>query len=375
MQRSSNKIGTLAAALAKAQSEIANPEKSLTATIESPFPREGQRTFRYASLSVGLDIVRKCLGLHEIATVQSTAIDRDSGLIRLTTTLVHASGEWVSSDWPVCPASETAAPHRMGAALTYARRYALFTLVGIAGEDDLDAPETLPSPRSTEFRTADSSRRKQDRNVLQRPPTLSRDQSAQLKDQMLGEILSVATENDLLTWAQNGLLRKNALLEDDARLIETAYQQRLAEVTLSAGLLDGSIQGEPSAQGIVEEPVAHLAFPKEPVRKRSKAHLSFVRSQPCLICKQMPSDPHHLKFAQTKALGHKVSDEFTVPLCRTHHQDLHRHGNEKAWWANMQIAPMPIAKRLWDASQTGGQGGAAVLANAAHTTTSPGLAT
>ena len=141
MQRSSNKIGALATALAKAQAEIANPEKSLTATIESPFPREGQRTFRYASLSTGLDIVRKCLGQHEIATVQSTAIDRDSGLIRLTTTLVHASGEWVSSDWPVCPASETAAPHRMGAALTYARRYALFTLVGIAGEDDLDAPD------------------------------------------------------------------------------------------------------------------------------------------------------------------------------------------------------------------------------------------
>ena len=102
MQRSSNKVGTLAAALAKAQSEIANPEKSLTATIESPFPREGQRTFRYAPLSTGLDMVRKCLGQHEIATVQSTAIDRDSGLIRLTTTLVtlvHASGEWVSSGY------------------------------------------------------------------------------------------------------------------------------------------------------------------------------------------------------------------------------------------------------------------------------------
>src|SRR5260221_8037287 len=141
MQRSSNKVGTLAAALAKAQAEIANPEKSLTATIESPFPREGQRTFRYASLSTGLDIVRKCLGQHEIATVQSTAIDRDTGLIKLTTTLVHASGEWISSDWPVCPVSETVAPHRMGAALTYARRYALFTLVGIAGEDDLDAPD------------------------------------------------------------------------------------------------------------------------------------------------------------------------------------------------------------------------------------------
>ncbi len=141
MQHCSTSVGALAAALAKAQAAIANPEKSLTATIVSPFPREGSRTFRYAPLSSGLDLVRKCLGQHEIATVQATAIDRESGLIKLTTTLVHASGEWVSSDWPVCPVSETAAPHRLGAALTYARRYALFTLVGIAGEDDLDAPD------------------------------------------------------------------------------------------------------------------------------------------------------------------------------------------------------------------------------------------
>src|SRR5712664_2265118 len=92
------------------------------------------------------DIVRKSLGQHEIATVQTTAIDQDSGQIRLTTLLAHASGEWISSDWPVCPVSETATPHRMGAALTYARRYALFALVGIAGEDDLDAPDLLVEP-------------------------------------------------------------------------------------------------------------------------------------------------------------------------------------------------------------------------------------
>src|ERR1700682_6173940 len=145
MHRSSESIGTLAGALAKAQAEITNPEKSLTATIRSPFPREGDRTFRYASLSSGLDIVRKTLGKHEIATVQTTAID-EAGLIRLTTVLAHSSGEWVSSDWPVCSVSETAAPHRMGAALTYARRYALFSLVGIAGEDDLDAPGLDAAP-------------------------------------------------------------------------------------------------------------------------------------------------------------------------------------------------------------------------------------
>ena len=141
MHSRSESIGAIAGALAKAQVELNNPEKSLTATIRAAFPREDDRTFRYASLSTGLDLVRKCLGRHEIATVQTTAIDHQAGFINLTTVLAHSSGEWMSSDWPVCAVSETNAPHRMGAALTYARRYALFTLVGIAGEDDLDAPD------------------------------------------------------------------------------------------------------------------------------------------------------------------------------------------------------------------------------------------
>src|SRR6478735_3849230 len=144
MHRSSESIGAIAAALAKAQGELTNPEKSLIATIRSPFPREGERTFRYASLASGLDIVRKSLGQHGIATLQTTAIDNDQ--IRLTTILAHESGEWIASDWPVCPTNQTNAPHLMGAALSYARRYALFALVGIAGEDDLDAPDLLTEP-------------------------------------------------------------------------------------------------------------------------------------------------------------------------------------------------------------------------------------
>ena len=141
MQRSSETIGAIAAALAKAQAELTNPEKSLVATIRPDGPGEAERSFRYAPLSSGLDIVRKTLGQHEIATVQTTAIDQTAGVVNLTTVLAHASGEWIASDWPVCAISETATPHRMGAALTYARRYALFTLVGIAGEDDIDAPD------------------------------------------------------------------------------------------------------------------------------------------------------------------------------------------------------------------------------------------
>src|SRR4051794_18834424 len=141
MQRSSQTIGAIAGALAKAQLELQNPEKSLTATIHSAFPRESDRSFRYASLSTGLDLVRKSLGRHEIASVQTTAIDDACGLIRWTPTRAPSWGEWLSSDWPVSPASDAAAPPRRGAPFTYARRYALFTLVGIAGEDDLDAPD------------------------------------------------------------------------------------------------------------------------------------------------------------------------------------------------------------------------------------------
>src|SRR5271163_1374881 len=147
MHRSSESIASLAAALAKAQGELTNPEKSLVATIRPQMRGEAERSFRYAPLSSGLDIVRKTLSQHEIATVQATAIDQSSGIVNLTTMLAHASGEWIASDWPVCALSETKTPHRMGAALTYARRYALFTLVGIAGEDDLDAPD-LTAPTS-----------------------------------------------------------------------------------------------------------------------------------------------------------------------------------------------------------------------------------
>src|SRR5437016_7639612 len=157
MPRSSESVAALASALAKAQAELVNPEKSLTASIRTGRPGEGQRSFRYAPLSSGLDIVRKTLGQHEIATVQTTAIDQTAGMVNLTTTLAHASGEWIASEWPVCPIAEMANPQRMGAALTYARRYALFTLVGIAGEDDLDAPDLCTAPPNTAARTGTES--------------------------------------------------------------------------------------------------------------------------------------------------------------------------------------------------------------------------
>src|SRR3954468_20087467 len=169
MQRSSETIGAIAAALAKAQAVLSNPEKKLTATIRSPFPREGDRTFRYASLASGLDIVRKTLSQQEIATIQTTRIEHPTGQIHLTTLLAHASGEWISSDLPVCASKEVEAPPRMGAALTSARRYALFALVGIAGEDDLDAPAlTTAPPAAAEPLTTPGPKGKPFKGVLNR---------------------------------------------------------------------------------------------------------------------------------------------------------------------------------------------------------------
>src|SRR3954447_10690970 len=258
MQRSSETIGAIAGALAKAQIELANPEKSLSATIHSPFPREADRSFRYASLSSGLDLVRKSLGRQEIATVQTTSIDDGAGLIRLTTTLAHSSGEWLASDWPGCPVSETAASHRMGAALTYARRYALFTLVGIAGEDDLDAPDlnggldTLQDAVGTErgqHRAQAAGVRAStaiisvfaDRPVASPHPRragpvrlkrviLGPESSFTLREQLIAE-LDAFTETDALTlWAGRILPQKNQLATSDAQTLEAAFADKLSQL-------------------------------------------------------------------------------------------------------------------------------------------------
>jgi hypothetical protein len=244
MQRSSDSIGAIASALAKAQSELTNPEKGLVGNIRSPFDRQGDRTFRYASLSSGLDIVRKTLGKHEIATVQTTAIDKDAGFIHLTTVLAHSSGEWVSSDWPVCPVGETATPHRMGAALTYARRYALFTLVGIAGEDDLDAPDlgvvlrTSPDIKGpgTDKKPAASENAAPpwsvvSRNRARKPPpsnsVLDPSVSRSLCDRLVSEIAALDAADSAIEWAGKRLNAKNSLAADEAVIVEEAFHNRM----------------------------------------------------------------------------------------------------------------------------------------------------
>jgi hypothetical protein len=376
MPRSSETVAALASALAKAQAELVNPEKSLTATIRTGRPGEGERSFRYAPLSSGLDIVRKTLGQHEIATLQTTAIDQTAGMVNLTTTLAHASGEWIASDWPVCPIAETANPQRMGAALTYARRYALFTLVGIAGEDDLDAPDFCDGPLSPSavdrsFRPTDDQSRmpprtpgdghaRGGRTKLERA-VLDPEQSATLREKLLTELGNINSADLAAAWAREALSAKNSLTAPDAKLVEDAFERRLSELPSSdaAAPSNGNSSVPQSAVAQVnvttkstdprqakgiDKSILTVAAPR---RYRNREYLRYVAQQACLICGRKPSDPHHLGFTQPRALGRKVSDEFALPLCRGHHRAVHRSRDERAWWRQASIDPINVARGLW----------------------------
>jgi ERF superfamily/Protein of unknown function (DUF968) len=293
----------------------------------------------------------------------------------------------MSSDWPVCPVSDTTDPQRMGAALTYARRYALFALVGIAGEDDLDAPNLANSPQQPrevndvvgqEPSLHPASARRVAREALL-PHTrkshlpgqaeLAPDRSAALRTQMMSELETLTDENALTAWADKTLRLKNRLVRSDAEEIETAFAaraQQLAALDVApgtpaeAGAESATAVSKPrrlgpqrrsaSAASAELDGRAATAVPKR-LRLRDKDHLKFVTTQPCLICGRTPADPHHLRFAEHPALGSKVSDDFTVPLCRMHHRQAHWHGNERAWWEQQRLDPLPIAATLWAKSR------------------------
>jgi hypothetical protein len=420
MHRSSESIAAIATALAKAQTELSNPEKAMVGTVYNA-RSDSPQSFRYASLSSGLDIVRKTLGGQQIAIAQTTEIDRSSGAVNLTTVLMHTSGEWIASDWPVCALSEISQPRRMGAALTYARRYALFTMVGIAGEDDLDAPPDVtndPPParkaadapsgvpggepatvRSGKFQAVYP-------NTLPVGEKLGGEESAAIRAQLIGEIETLP-EDDLQPRAIAILKAKNRLSAEDAKRVEDAFAARMAlqgarpEALTADELTSAPIDptptqppsastastdadkplrprgrprkvkaaAEPSAAPpVTAKPAIHDNPPAsthlradtapgkidksvltiiEPRRHRDKEHLKFVASQPCLVCARSPSDAHHLRFTQPRAMGLKVSDEFTVPLCRTHHRDIHSFGDEVAWWERRAIDPLATSRMLW----------------------------
>jgi hypothetical protein len=361
--------------------------------------------------------VRKTLGGQQIAIAQTTDIDRTSGTVNLTTILLHTSGEWISSDWPVCQLSETSAPRRMGAALTYARRYALFTMVGIAGEDDLDAPSDVTSDRTEVQHTVEvglaSSPSPAPASVSASPfrngnprispvgEKLNAEESAAIRAQLILEIETLP-EDDLQPRAIAILKAKNRLSTDDAKRVEDAFAARMVLQVASSEALamkepasaptDATLtqpdsaategvkrsRGRPRKFRAASEPSAASPVPSgstindnppaptalqadaapaqiqkseltisEPRRHRDKAHLKFVASQPCLVCGRSLADAHHLRFTQLRAMGRKVSDEFTVPLCRSHHRDNHSFGDEVAWWERRAIDPIATSRMLW----------------------------
>jgi hypothetical protein len=185
-----------------------------------------------------------------------------------------------------------------------------------------------------------------------------------LRDQLLGQLREVTSVDDAATWARRSLPAKNSLNVADARQLENVFEARLAELEL--GVADNT-EPRPSPLGSIRNHARPLerkgsdttrtstierieksdpAHP-EPRRVRDREHVKFVANHPCLICGRRPADPHHLRFAQSRALGRKVSDEFTVPLCRGHHRELHRCGDEAAWWAKVGVEPLRVANALW----------------------------
>jgi hypothetical protein len=190
---------------------------------------------------------------------------------------------------------------------------------------------------------------------------LDADQSAALRDKLLTEVASFAAADSAVTWAARALATKNKLIAGDAKILEDAFEQKLA--SLPSGVINGIATGESAAaielteqQGPqpssaesdrsegIDKSVLAVAAPR---RYRNRDHLHYVAQQACLVCGRKPSDPHHLRHVQPRALGRKASDEFAVPLCRSHHRAVHRAGDERAWWQAAGIDPVKAARKLW----------------------------
>jgi hypothetical protein len=298
----------------------------------------------------------------------------------------------------------------MGAALTYARRYALFTLVGIAGEDDLDAPDldavkgkTADAPaerggvgpsgsKDLEARVSDpiALRERYTKEVNASASTttrrvgkcareprhlLSPGPSAELRDRLISELDGLRSEDDAAGWVHRRLPDKNTLATADAQLVEVRFQAKLAtfgeqsfpdapkeeEPTSPAAEGSDPVPSNMFASATVEAAMENCSHRRrltaKTIRLRDKDHCKFVARQPCIVCGRSPAEAHHLRFAQPRSLGRKVSDEYTVPVCRLHHRELHTYGDEVSWWAGVNVDPVPIALGLWRRSHEHGFNG------------------
>jgi Putative HNHc nuclease len=183
-----------------------------------------------------------------------------------------------------------------------------------------------------------------------------------LRDRLIAEVRELGSSDDAATWAHKILAEKNTLIAEDAQVLEDAFQARL-EAIGADGADPFKGEGQNLAPPTPRERNEMLDKPKhrrrsqaidksvppmpEPRRLRDRDHVRSVAQRPCLICGRQPADAHHLRFAQNRALARKVSDEFTVPLCRGHHREVHRYGDEAVWWRNAGIDPTIAARSLW----------------------------
>jgi hypothetical protein len=256
----------------------------------------------------------------------------------------------------------------------------LFTLVGIAGEDDLDAPDLCdgarsPTPNADErsLKPSDGQPRVPPRKPGdgprrhgmhgERPSTLQPEQSTALREKLLSALGNITSADSAANWAQDALTAKNRLAATDAKLVEEAFEHKLSELAPSE-TAEAANDAAPSTH--VDLVGAHETLAKgnsdidqskridksrlviaTPRRYRNREHLRYVAQQACLVCGRKQSDPHHLRYLQPRALGRKVSDEFAVPLCRSHHRAVHRASNEQEWWKAAGIDPVKVARQLW----------------------------
>jgi hypothetical protein len=177
-------------------------------------------------------------------------------------------------------------------------------------------------------------------------PILDAEASAVMRDKLAAGIAGLGSVDIAVEWARGSIAAKNTLTAADASAIETAFRDRM-QVLESGPEGSKRRRSRPSAElkaGRIDK--SALTIP-EPPRYRNKEHLRVVAQQACLVCGRKPSDPHHLRFMQPRALGRKVSDEFVVPLCRIHHREAHRAGDERAWWKQVGIDPIKAARRFW----------------------------
>ena len=274
MQRASETIGALAGALAKAQTELVNPEKSLVATIREEGPRGREQAFRNGG--------------------------------------------------------REQRPHA-----------------------------TLRQEQATSARNSKQAPSKQPE------ASLGLHASAKLRERLISEIRRLSSTEHAAEWVRQSLPEKNRLRTSDAAQVEAVFEAKLAhlaasDITVAEGQEANSVEqsAAPASETGSEPDQSRDLRLRNPVDKsllmvpelrriRDRDHIRLVAGRPCLVCGRLPSDPHHLRFAQSRALSRKVSDEFTVPLCRGHHRELHRYGDEAAWWSRFGIDVLEIARALW----------------------------